>query len=211
LGRGESCESVYVRDSSVHQKCSNHALTNSLFGLCKFMWIINPLVTRPSPHPEAPTHPSTPEVLRATECTPTPPFVVFTFKVTFEYFEECGGASLPPSYGPLRWLIKIATCLNQIDVMVIGQYFTSDYWSFLTFNFFFVMDPWNDHYFLVFDYIMHWGDWIFSFIKCFVSWYNCLNSKLECKFMIGLSQGLGNGCTGLFVKNIDLNGDDGNV
>jgi hypothetical protein len=34
---------------SVHQKCSNHALTNLLFGLCRFVWIIDMLVTQPSP------------------------------------------------------------------------------------------------------------------------------------------------------------------
>jgi hypothetical protein len=37
LGRGESCESVYVRGSFVHQKCSNYALTSLLFGLCRFV------------------------------------------------------------------------------------------------------------------------------------------------------------------------------
>jgi hypothetical protein len=44
LDRDESCESVFTRDSSMHQKCSNFALTNLLFGLCKFMWIIELLV-----------------------------------------------------------------------------------------------------------------------------------------------------------------------
>jgi hypothetical protein len=29
--------------------------------------------------------------------------------------------------------------------------------------------------------------------------------------MIGLAQSLGKGCIGLFVKNIDLNGANGNV
>jgi hypothetical protein len=32
-GRGESCKSMFARGSSVHQKCSNYALTNLLFGL----------------------------------------------------------------------------------------------------------------------------------------------------------------------------------
>jgi hypothetical protein len=36
-GRGESYEFVFARGSSMHQKCSNYALTNSLFGLCKSM------------------------------------------------------------------------------------------------------------------------------------------------------------------------------
>jgi len=35
FGRGESYEFVFARSSSVHQKCSNYALTNLLFGLCK--------------------------------------------------------------------------------------------------------------------------------------------------------------------------------
>jgi hypothetical protein len=46
--RGESCESVFVHGSSMHQKCSNYALTNLLFDLCRSMWIIDPLVTCPS-------------------------------------------------------------------------------------------------------------------------------------------------------------------
>jgi hypothetical protein len=48
LGRGESCESMFAHGSFVHQKCSNYALTN-LFGLCRSMWIIDFLVTLPSP------------------------------------------------------------------------------------------------------------------------------------------------------------------
>jgi hypothetical protein len=52
----------------------------------------------------------------------------------------------------------------------------------------------------------------FSFLSSILYlWQNCWNSKLECKFMIGLSQGLGKGCIKLFVKNIDLNGVDCNV
>ncbi len=31
------------------KKCSKHTLTNSLFGLCKFMWIINSLIIHPNP------------------------------------------------------------------------------------------------------------------------------------------------------------------
>jgi hypothetical protein len=49
LGHGESYESVFARGSSVHQKCFNYALTNLLFGLCKFAWMINLLITLPSP------------------------------------------------------------------------------------------------------------------------------------------------------------------
>jgi hypothetical protein len=61
----------------VHQKCSNYALTNLLFGLCKSMWIIDPFVTCPSLHLGAPTCPSIPKVLWAKERTLTPcPFVI---------------------------------------------------------------------------------------------------------------------------------------
>jgi hypothetical protein len=31
------------------KKCIDYALTNLLFGLCRFMWIIEPLVARPNP------------------------------------------------------------------------------------------------------------------------------------------------------------------
>ncbi len=51
-GRDESCEFVFAYDSSVHQKCFNYALTNLLFGLCKFMWIIKLFVIFPSPIPK---------------------------------------------------------------------------------------------------------------------------------------------------------------
>jgi hypothetical protein len=101
-GCGESCESVFACGSSVHQKCSNCAVTNLLFGLCRSMWIIDLLVIHPSPHLGAPTHPSTPEVLRARECTPTPyPFVVFTFGLVVESIKEFGGASSIPRYNSI--------------------------------------------------------------------------------------------------------------
>ncbi len=50
LGYGESCEFVFAYGSFVHQKCSHYALTNLLFGLCRFVWIIEPLVALPSPN-----------------------------------------------------------------------------------------------------------------------------------------------------------------
>jgi hypothetical protein len=84
-----------LSDSSVHQKCSNYALTNLLFGLCRSMWVIELLVTFPSPHPRVPTRPSTPKVLRAREHTLIPyPFVVFTFRLVVESPKEFGGVSL---------------------------------------------------------------------------------------------------------------------
>jgi hypothetical protein len=75
-------------------KCSNYALINLLFVLCRSVWVIDLLVNLPSPHPEAPTHPSTPEVLRIRERAPTSsPFVVFTFGFAIESIKELGGAS----------------------------------------------------------------------------------------------------------------------
>ncbi len=75
-------------------KCSNYALTNLLFVLCRFMWVIDLLVNLPSFHPGASTCPSTPEVLQAKECAPTPPSIVFTFGFTIESIKELGGASV---------------------------------------------------------------------------------------------------------------------
>jgi hypothetical protein len=63
LGHGESCEFVYAHGSSMHQKCSNYALTNLLFGFWRFVSIVDQLVTLPSPHPKTPTHPSYPNYL----------------------------------------------------------------------------------------------------------------------------------------------------
>ncbi len=77
--RGESCEFVFARGSSVHQRCFNYALTNWWFGLCRSMWVIKLLVTLPSPHPGTLTRPSTPKVLWTKECAPTfDPFAIFT-------------------------------------------------------------------------------------------------------------------------------------
>ncbi len=47
---GKSCESMFVHGLSMHQKCSNHALTNLLFGLCRSVWIIDLLVIHLNPH-----------------------------------------------------------------------------------------------------------------------------------------------------------------
>jgi hypothetical protein len=63
----ESCESVFARGLFVHQKRSNYALTNLLFGLCRSMWVID-VCHFLSPHPRAPACPSTPKVLWAKEC-----------------------------------------------------------------------------------------------------------------------------------------------
>jgi hypothetical protein len=53
-------------------KCSKHALTNLLFSLCKFVWVIEVLVNLPSPILELQqTRLSTLEMLRARGCAPT--------------------------------------------------------------------------------------------------------------------------------------------
>jgi hypothetical protein len=91
-GHGEFCDFVCARGEFVHQKCSNYALTNLLFGLCIPMWIIDPLITRPNPHLGTPTCPSTPRVQQVKEHIPVPfTFVVFTFGLAFLSYEEFGG------------------------------------------------------------------------------------------------------------------------
>jgi hypothetical protein len=76
---GESCESVFAHGSSVHQKCSDYALTNLLFGFCKSVWVIDLLVILPSPYPITPARSSTLKVLQTRECTRTSHFfVMFT-------------------------------------------------------------------------------------------------------------------------------------
>ncbi len=89
-------------------KCSNYALTNVLFTLCKFVWIINSLVICPSPHCKAPARPSTPKVLRTKKrALSLTSFVIFTFGFAFESIKEFGGAptvhtilynTLPPKW-----------------------------------------------------------------------------------------------------------------
>jgi hypothetical protein len=88
---------MFAYDLYVHQKCSNYTLTNLLFGLCKFVWVIDLLVNLPSLYPRILAHPSTPEMLWAKECTPTPiPSIVFTFGLAIESIKEFGGASMIP-------------------------------------------------------------------------------------------------------------------
>jgi hypothetical protein len=83
----------------MHQKCSNYALINLLFGLCRSMWVINLLVILPSPYSGAPTCPSTPEVLQVRECVPTPYHsAVFTFRFAVESTKVLGSALTTNSY-----------------------------------------------------------------------------------------------------------------
>ncbi len=63
LSYGEFCEFMYACGLFVHQKCFDYALTNVLFGLCMSKWIIDLLVTHPSPHFKTLTPFFTPKVL----------------------------------------------------------------------------------------------------------------------------------------------------
>jgi hypothetical protein len=94
-GRGESCEFVFDRGSSVHQKCSRYTQTNLLFGLCRSMWIINPRVTHFSLHSGAPARPSTPRSAASQECVPIICLsFVFTFGLEVEFIQEFEGVSI---------------------------------------------------------------------------------------------------------------------
>ncbi len=98
--RGESCESVVAHGLFVHEKCSNYALINLLFGSCKSMWIIDLFFTRLSPHPGAPTLPFTLEVLWAKERTPIPyPSTIFTMDLQLNLSRSLG--------------VRHKTCTNQ--------------------------------------------------------------------------------------------------
>jgi hypothetical protein len=59
------------------------------------MWIIDLLVTHPSPHPESSSRPSNPGMLRTKEYTPTPySSVIFTFGLIVKSIKEFKGASI---------------------------------------------------------------------------------------------------------------------
>ncbi len=121
---GESYKFVYACGLIVHQKCSNYKLSNLLFGLCRFVWIIDPLVIRRSPHPETPPHPSTCEVLQTKERTPIPfSSNVFSFGFAFESSKECGGCINLSSVSSLcyvfqRFFWKYANILCLLNLMM---------------------------------------------------------------------------------------------
>jgi len=93
LSRDEFCESVYAHGLFVYQEYYNYALTNLLFGLCKLVWIVDPLVILLNPYFGTPTCPFYPKVLRAKKCIPTTSFIVFIVKLAFESYEEFEGVS----------------------------------------------------------------------------------------------------------------------
>jgi len=115
---GESCESMFACGSSMHQKFFNYALTN-LFGLCKSVWIIDMLVTCFSLHLGAPTRPSTFEVLRTREHTPTSyPSTIFTFGLIVESIKEFGGASIMVQNMVLMKYLKLFYSLVLIKIKI---------------------------------------------------------------------------------------------
>jgi hypothetical protein len=93
-GCGESCEFVFTRDLSVHQKCSNFALTNLLFDLCKPVWIIEPLVVRPNPIPELQHFPLPPKCCERRSVPNSFSFCYLHLGLTIESIKELGGASI---------------------------------------------------------------------------------------------------------------------
>ncbi len=93
----EFCKFVFACGLSVHQKCSNYALTNLWFGLCGSMWVIDLLVTLPIPSPYLGVlaRPFISKVLRVRELASTlSPSIVFTFGLAVKSIKELGGASL---------------------------------------------------------------------------------------------------------------------
>jgi hypothetical protein len=97
-------------------KCSNYALTNLLFGLCRFVWAIDLLVNLPSPNLGALTCPSTPKMLWAKKRAPThSPFVVFAFGLVIKSIKELGGASHCLCYRHFYFF------LNKIKYLIVSR------------------------------------------------------------------------------------------
>jgi hypothetical protein len=104
----------------VHQECYNYTLTNLVFGLCKFVWIVDLLVIIYSLYPIATTHPSYPKMLQVGEHIPIFfSFIVFTFRLTFESYEGFGGVShgilMLNSSGP-----KMVSCFTKHPMLDIS-------------------------------------------------------------------------------------------
>jgi hypothetical protein len=115
---------VCACDLFVHQKCFNYALTNFLFGLCRSVWIIDSLVTRPNPHLGAPTCLSTPKVLWAKECIPTPSSTVFPFGFAFEFYKEFEGVSLDVHVAwlyPIQFYVELTLVECPLDLYTSMQ------------------------------------------------------------------------------------------
>jgi hypothetical protein len=81
-------------------KSCNYTLTNLLFGLYRFVWVIEVLFNLPNPISELEHAPLPPKCF---EPRNTPQFrllPLFTFGLTIECIKELGGASLLKSLGP---------------------------------------------------------------------------------------------------------------
>jgi hypothetical protein len=114
---------VFARGESMHQKCSTYALTNLLFGLCRFVRIIELFVNLRSPHLEALARPSTPKVLPSQGACPNS----FSFRYLHlwtcsEFIKELGGASITMAF-------KCKTCINLYKL--VNGIFVPCYISFL--------------------------------------------------------------------------------
>ncbi len=95
----------------MHQKCSNYAFINLLFGFCRSVWVIDLLVILLSPHLETPTGLSTPEVLRTKKHAPTPTLLLFSpFGFIVESIKEFETVSY---HNPnLGFVTKAKACKN---------------------------------------------------------------------------------------------------
>ncbi len=73
--------------------------TNLLFSLCRFVWIIDSLVTHFNSHPRARAHPFTSQVLWTRErASILFPSIAFTFGLKVESIKEFGGALIWNKY-----------------------------------------------------------------------------------------------------------------
>ncbi len=103
-------------------KLPSYALTNLLFGLWRSVWVIDLLVTLPSPYFGALVHPSTPEVLQAREHTPTfHSSIVFTLDSHFSLLRSLGLRHATFSYSMIiiefvkATPLPLLTKLDQLD------------------------------------------------------------------------------------------------
>jgi len=91
---------MYVCGSSMHQKCSNHALTNLLFKLCRFVWIIDMLVIHPSPHPKTLTRLFTPKCYELMNVPQFLLLLLFSFLDShLSLSRSVGGVTIDDSHG----------------------------------------------------------------------------------------------------------------
>jgi hypothetical protein len=77
-------------------KCSNYALTNLFFGLCRYVWVSEFLVNLPNPTPELQHAPFTPKCWEPGSAPQLlSPSIIFTFGLTIESINELRGALIP--------------------------------------------------------------------------------------------------------------------